>query len=90
MAWRTKPMPPGWAKTQARIIERDRGCCYVCKKPGAREVDHKKPTSQGGSEDDSNLGAIHTSCHRRKTARENANRRRLLRKREPEGHPGLL
>ncbi|MPZ13771.1 MAG: hypothetical protein GEU73_05005 [Chloroflexi bacterium] len=89
MAWRTKPLPPDWHKTQPRILARDQGICYVCGKPGATQVDHKVPGSQDGSEDDSNLGAIHVSCHRSKTARE-ANARHRLRKRKPEDHPGML
>jgi 5-methylcytosine-specific restriction protein A len=76
-----------------RILRRDQGVCYVCGKPGANQVDHIKPTSQGGDDGDANLSAIHEyPCHAEKTAREaNAvNPMAIPRKRKPEAHPGML
>lgn len=53
------------------------GICYVCRLPGADEVDHIIPIHLGGARTDrANLGAIHGEpCHSDKTARENAERR---------------
>lgn len=89
---RTQPLPKHWPRTRARILRRDRGVCYICHQPGADQVDHVIPTSQGGSDEDHNLSAIHDDpCHRRKTAHE-ANAAKPTRKRPPTnpGHPGLL
>jgi 5-methylcytosine-specific restriction endonuclease McrA len=63
----------------------------VCGKPGAQQVDHVLAVSQGGSDEDTNLAAIHAyPCHAAKTARE-ANRKNPMaqpRKRQEEKHPG--
>lgn len=87
--WRTAPMPRGWAVTRRRILRRDAGMCYLDGRPGATEVDHVVSVANGGSEEDSNLAAIHTECHRRKTGRE-ARAAQPNRRREPESHPGLV
>lgn len=88
---RTQPLPPNWECTRRRILRRDRNICHVCGRGGALSVDHIVPVSQGGTEDDSNLAAIHeTPCHERKTARE-ANAAKPKRKRpNTEKHPGLV
>ena len=88
---RTKPLPPNWGRTHRRILRRDRGICYVCGGAGAKAVDHIVPVSQGGSEDDSNLKAIHGKpCHERKSSLEGvaANPMAQSRKRKEEKHPG--
>lgn len=63
-----------WEALRKRILSRDKGLCQVCQASGrisiAREVDHKVPKAQGGTDDDSNLQAICTPCHKAKTARE--------------------
>lgn len=86
-SWRSTPLPKDWARTRARILRRDHGRCHVCKQYGATEVDHIKPASQGGGDDDANLAAIHYYCHRRKTARESFGGPR---RREAEAHPGMV
>lgn len=87
---RTTPLPAGWAKLRRRILRRDAGICHVCGRPGADEVDHVVPASQGGTDDPGNLAAIHDDpCHRAKTARE-ANAAKPTRKRPTEQHPGLV
>jgi len=55
-----------------RIIQRDRGICYVCSVLGATEVDHIIPVAEGGARTDpANLAAIHERpCHSDKTKRE--------------------
>lgn len=93
MAWAngyTRTSTPEWKRTRARILARDRGTCHVCGQPGADEVDHMLAVSEGGTEDDANLAAIHgVPCHRRKTQAEAiAARLRYPRKRPPEAHPG--
>jgi len=90
---RVAPLPKGWAKTRKRILRRDRGVCYICGRPGANQVDHIRPAADGGSDDDTNLAAVHAyPCHAAKTAREaNAHNWKMVpRKREDERHPGLV
>lgn len=61
--------PRGWARTAARVIERDHGICWLCGRPGATTVDHVIPRARGGGHQDSNLRAAHLSCNARKGAR---------------------
>lgn len=81
MAWsRTSRHERGygtqWDKTRAYILARDNHLCQPCLREGkvhtATEVDHKTPKAQGGTDDEDNLEAINTDCHKVKTARENA------------------
>lgn len=73
-----------WDRRRARILRRDgyRCQCKECKDGGfitpATDVDHIIPRADGGSDDDDNLQALGHECHRRKTANENAARRRAL------------
>jgi 5-methylcytosine-specific restriction endonuclease McrA len=88
MAWegstRAKRLPPDWAKTRRRILQRDAYRCHVCEQPGADEVDHLRP---GDDHSDANLSAICRSCHRTKSSLEGVRARRSG-KRKPERHPG--
>lgn len=63
-----------WDQTRKRILSRDRHLCQPCLATGrvipGTEVDHVKPKSQGGTDDDANLQAICHPCHQAKTARE--------------------
>lgn len=63
-----------WEQTRKRILSRDKGLCQVCMADGklrpAKQVDHKVPKFEGGSEDDDNLQAICVDCHKAKTAVE--------------------
>ena len=52
-----------WRKTALSIIWRDRGICSICGKPGADTAHHVIEKRNGGSDDPSNLKAIHRSCH---------------------------
>ena len=88
MSRRTAPLPPDWEETRVRVLQRDDYRCYVCH-GFATEVDHVRPASQGGTDDDSNLRAICRSCHASKTGRE-GQAALPRRKRDPEPHPGLL
>jgi 5-methylcytosine-specific restriction protein A len=60
-----------WQRTRERILERDMGMCQCERCKGqdliAHEVDHIKPRAKGGTDDDSNLQAMNTDCHKRKT-----------------------
>lgn len=81
MAWPTTPPAQrgygySWTKLRKRILERDNYLCQPCLlEKGivhpASEVDHKIPKSQGGTDDDENLWAINSQCHKDKTIREN-------------------
>jgi 5-methylcytosine-specific restriction protein A len=65
-------------KVARAIIRRDLGRCHVCGQPGADQVDHVVPLSQGGADEPSNLAAIHrVPCHALKTGHEAARARRL-------------
>ncbi|MFD4120344.1 HNH endonuclease [Alcaligenes faecalis] len=50
--------------------------CAECEASGrvrnASEVDHIIPKAEGGTDDPSNLSAIHPDCHKRKTLAESA------------------
>jgi 5-methylcytosine-specific restriction protein A len=88
--WRTQPLPKNWERTRARILGRDAGMCYVCGGL-ASEIDHIVPVSLGGSDDESNLAAICSRCHRHKTAVE-SNTRKKSGRRWPgaDAHPGKV
>ena len=83
--------PPDWPRTRTRILNRDHRVCYVCGQPGATEVDHIRPVSEGGTHHDHNLAAIHTTCHKTKTQQEaaRARARKPKRQRPTEPHPGM-
>lgn len=63
-----------WERTRKRILRRDKGLCQPCLKAGrprpAKQVDHKVPKFEGGTDDDNNLQAICITCHQAKTAEE--------------------
>lgn len=63
-----------WEQTRKRILSRDKGLCQVCmadsKLRPAKQVDHKVPKFEGGTDDDDNLQSICTDCHTAKTAEE--------------------
>lgn len=66
---------PIWRKLRAFVINRAGGLCENCFKNGmivvGTDVDHIRPISQGGAEDDeSNLQLLCKACHAAKTARE--------------------
>ena len=57
--------------TREKIFRRAKGICLACNEPlnaATYEVDHKLPISKGGSDEISNLWAIHRRCHALKTA----------------------
>lgn len=68
-----------WDRTRRRIFQRDRGLCQLCKAAEratrATEVDHIVSLAQGGTDEDSNLQSVCSSCHRAKTLREAADAR---------------
>ena len=63
-----------WVKRRKRILERDCGLCQVCAKLGkvtiGKQVDHIKPRSKGGTDDDENLQTICNDCHKIKTLQD--------------------
>ena len=70
-----------WQKLRARILKRDLYLCRCedCRSSGrvrpASEVDHIVAKAHGGTDDDSNLQAINSDCHKAKTARERMKKR---------------
>jgi 5-methylcytosine-specific restriction endonuclease McrA len=79
-------LPANWPKLRLYILDRDGHVCHVCRRPGADQVDHVVP---GDNHDETNLAAIHSWCHLRKSSAEGL-AARPKRRRPPEPHPGLL
>lgn len=52
-----------WRKLALSIIERDQGRCHYCGLPGADTAHHVLEKRNGGTDDPSNLRAIHRRCH---------------------------
>jgi 5-methylcytosine-specific restriction protein A len=63
-----------WDAIRLRVLARDCGLCQPCYRAGrihaAQEVDHIVSKAAGGTDDESNLQAIATACHRAKTIEE--------------------
>jgi hypothetical protein len=61
---------------RAMIADEQRYCCGICKQlfSGGFHIDHCMPQHLGGTSDRSNLWALCTSCHARKTLLENSAR----------------
>lgn len=75
-----------WRRKRARVLARDGYLCQCkqCKATGAlklaTEVDHVIPIAEGGTDDESNLQAMNTDCHKLKTQAEAARGRGVGRK----------
>jgi 5-methylcytosine-specific restriction protein A len=67
-----------WRRVVERIKVRDRFTCYVCGRVTLEgDVDHKVALSNGGTDEDSNLGWIcREPCHRDKSIRDAGGRPR--------------
>jgi 5-methylcytosine-specific restriction protein A len=65
-----------WDKLRNAILRRDKGLCQVCLAAGkyrpAKQVDHIRQKSQGGTDAEDNLQSICVECHQAKTASEAA------------------
>lgn len=92
-AWRTAPLPRGWAtRIRPRILRRDPTCTLRthCWGAASTEVDHiGDPTDHS----DENLRGVCKACHAHRTGQQgaaaaNANRPRRLRPTDGR-HPGL-
>lgn len=89
---RAERLPPGWYSRVRPLVFATYGdVCWLCGKPGADSVDHKKA---GDDHSLKNLRPAHRyPCHAQKSAQEGvearAARRAQLRHPE-ESHPGLL
>lgn len=63
-----------WQKKRERILKRDAYLCQPCLKKGfispAKDVDHIINKESGGSDEEHNLQAICSCCHKDKTAAE--------------------
>lgn len=60
-----------WQRVRKLVLLRDPVCrCeYGCERPSTT-VDHIKPKSMGGTDDEGNLRGLCAPCHRRKSATE--------------------
>lgn len=72
-----------WDKLRKVILRRDNGICQCPECMGgkkrlriATEVDHIKPKAEGGTDDESNLRAVNSDCHKRITALQNGHKPR--------------
>lgn len=69
-----------WRRKRDRALRRDNYLCQPCMRAGriqpASEVDHIVGLAFGGDDNDDNLEAICTPCHKAKTARESQAGRR--------------
>lgn len=69
-----------WRRLRIAILERDNYLCQCddCTRLGliriANEVDHIIPLSRDGTDDETNLRAINSECHKKKTAKESRTR----------------
>ncbi len=52
-----------WRKLAAAAITRDHGVCCVCGQQGADTAHHVIEKRLGGTDDLSNLRAVHRGCH---------------------------
>ncbi len=59
-----------WRAIRGQVLSRDKCVCAICGKPGANEVDHITPKASGGTDDLSNLRAVHKACHQHKSSSE--------------------
>ena len=79
-----------WRRKREGVLKRDAYLCQPCKRLDritlATEVDHVIPQAEGGSEDETNLQAICTDCHKAKTQAEAA--RGVKRMRFHDNHRG--
>lgn len=96
MSWegsnRRSRLPEDWHRRRNRVLRRDDRRCQLrwhgCLGT-ATEVDHR---IRGDDHDESNLQAVCSACHQKKSASEGNDRARELRarrKRPPERHPGM-
>lgn len=98
---RKATLPDNWQELRAAVLARAGKRCEIVKNNGRRcfdpptDVDHIIPHSEGGSEGLSNLQAICSWHHLRKSGAEGRRGRskaeepwRKLLRREPEKHPG--
>lgn len=73
---------PGWGNIKRQVLLRDKGICYLCGAPGADQVDHLTPVSEGGSSKPMNLKAVHGNvapfCHRKKSAQQTAQHKKRI------------
>jgi 5-methylcytosine-specific restriction protein A len=62
-----------WQRLRAQVLG-DEPLCRMCNKAGrlrlARELDHIKPKSHGGTDERANLQPLCVECHTLKTARD--------------------
>lgn len=98
---RRHTLPANWGQTCLRILNRDHHRCQWVRQDTdrrclakAHDVDHRTPHSEGGTDDDSNLWALCTWHHARKTGIEGGTASGVARRAKRDAakaiHPGLM
>jgi len=68
---------PEMPATKAKLLKKQRGRCALCGQPFGHEdlieIDHIKPSSQGGKDCMANYQAVHRHCHDTKTVLDAVN-----------------
>ncbi len=58
-------LSPEWRYVRRLVLHRDGGICQHCGMSGADTVHHLVERRDGGSDEPSNLAAVHRRCHNR-------------------------
>lgn len=66
---------PAYYRERQGCLNRAKGRCERCGKPGKLEVDHIVPLRDGGTNTRSNLQALCSTCHNAKTQEDRRRRR---------------
>jgi 5-methylcytosine-specific restriction protein A len=83
MAWpstsrQSRGYGASWDRLRLRILARDKHLCQACLIKGravpGNHVDHIKPKSQGGTDDEGNLQVLCRACHDAKTLTDEGKR----------------
>lgn len=94
MTYRTAPLPPGWARIRAAVLERDGHRC-TWRDDGVRCIEAATDVDHIGDPNDHRPANLRSLCgwhHDRRTAQQAAAARARLPKmaRPAERHPGLV
>jgi len=55
-----------WRRIVRAVVVRDAGICWLCGKQGATSADHVRRWADGGTDEMSNLRAVHVTCNKQR------------------------